>query len=148
MITLAAIDDAVTLSKIHGMCFVESWDVDYFKHVLSDPRFVCFKIERGNEIAGFSLCLRIPPEMELLSICITPEYQHLGLGKLLISNIISYTNQDHIDTIFLEVSENNKNAIKLYEHAGFLVMGRRSGYYIERGKTSDAILYRYDTKIL
>ena len=43
--------------------------------------------------------------------------------------------------MFLEVAETNTAAIRLYEAAGFKVMGRRPNYYLEEnGRRVDALM--------
>lgn len=58
-------------------------------------------------------------------ITILKEYCGLGIGSILMENIIEWTKFEGIEKIELEVFENNISAIKLYNKFGFLEEGRR-----------------------
>jgi ribosomal-protein-alanine N-acetyltransferase len=50
-----------------------------------------------------------------------------------------------VRTVFLEVEENNQPARRLYERAGFTVVGRRERYYRQDGgEPLNALLMRRD----
>ena len=50
-----------------------------------------------------------------------------------------------VRTVFLEVEENNQPACRLYQRAGFQVVGRRENYYNQGGTTKlNALVMRRD----
>jgi ribosomal-protein-alanine N-acetyltransferase len=50
-----------------------------------------------------------------------------------------------IRTVFLEVEENNQPARRLYQRAGFAIVGRRERYYRQAGgEPLNALLMRRD----
>ena len=60
-----------------------------------------------------------------------------GFGRFLLNGIIDVVKDGHCNKIHLEVNENNKPAIHLYEQFGFKQDGLRKKYY---NGTNNAIL--------
>ena len=84
-------------------------------------------------------------EAEILSIAIDPTYRGRGLSRDLLLTHLGHLAGRGIRTIFLEVEENNQPARRLYEWAGFSVVGRRERYYQEPGgQQLNALLMRRD----
>ena len=52
-----------------------------------------------------------------------------GFAKLLLKELINISKKYKCNTITLEVNENNKPAIQLYEIFGFKEVGKRKNYY-------------------
>ena len=82
-------------------------------------------------------------EAEILSIAIAASHRGRGLSRDLLLTHLGHLAGRGVRTIFLEVEENNQPARRLYERAGFTVVGRRERYYqqAERGtieRPSDA----------
>ncbi len=83
-----------------------------------------------GDIAGFSLCRAMGPEVELLLIVIAPRYRKLGFGALLIETAIADAIARGAKELFLEVRENNAPARGLYRKCRFVDVGRRADYYV------------------
>jgi ribosomal protein S18 acetylase RimI-like enzyme len=62
------------------------------------------------------------------NIAVVPEYQGKGLGSKLLSQITTQANQED-KTLELQVLQNNKSAIRLYEKFGFEKTGETSDGY-------------------
>ena len=82
-------------------------------------------------------------EAEILSIAVDAGHRGRGLSRNLLLTHLGHLAGRGVRTIFLEVEENNQPARRLYERAGFGVVGRRERYYQqpERGtieRASDA----------
>ena len=63
--------------------------------------------------------------------------RNLGFAKILLKELIDLSKNNNCKTITLEVNENNKYAICLYESYGFKQIGLRKKYY---NNTDNAIL--------
>ena len=64
-----------------------------------------------------------------MNIVIKKTYRNQGIGTLLLENLILLAKDLNIFTLFLEVNEQNKPAIHLYEKFGFEKLGVRKKYY-------------------
>lgn len=82
-------------------------------------------------------------EAELLALAVQTGVQCRGHGRAILADFEAACNARGASVIFLEVSETNLPARRLYELTGFEAAGRRRGYYRSaRGPSADAILYR------
>lgn len=140
MIDFAVFEDAEDIASLHSSCFEDAWSTEYFRHVLSDKRYMCLKALSHNEIVGFCLYLNIAPEIEILSIGVRKEARKNGYGYRLLEYLINHCS---FEKIFLEVSRNNLIAIRLYESVGFKKISERKGYYHENNKYVDALIYQF-----
>ncbi len=71
-------------------------------------------------------------------ITVMKEYWNLGLGSMMISEMLEFLNEQGYEQVELEVLESNVNAIYLYNKHGFKECGRiphgiklRSGEYVD-----------------
>jgi ribosomal protein S18 acetylase RimI-like enzyme len=96
-----------------------------------------------GRIAGFVLgrVLRLPGggEGELEAIAVRTEARGRRCGSRLIRQWIAWARSTGAETLRLEVRASNAAALRLYERAGFVRAGVRSGYY--RDPAEDAILF-------
>ena len=80
-----------------------------------------------NILVGFIHISKLYETMDIVNIVVDMNYRNRGIATKLITYVESI--YDDIDNIMLEVNENNKNAISLYEKCGFNVINKRNNYY-------------------
>jgi ribosomal-protein-alanine N-acetyltransferase len=95
--------------------------------------------------AGFAVATALcipgtPAECELEFVLVPPETRRLGIGRMLIDTVVAWARDLGANEIRLEVRESNAPALRLYEACGFVVAGRRPGYYAD--PPEDAVLMR------
>ena len=71
------------------------------------------------KIIGFAGIKLILDEAELMNIVVKKSYRNLGVGTLLLQELLNICKNKSITSIFLEVNEKNLNAQKLYNNFGF-----------------------------
>ncbi|MGX9417014.1 ribosomal protein S18-alanine N-acetyltransferase [Vibrio sp. WJH972] len=96
-----------------------------------------------GKVAGYFYAQNIVGEVTLLNVAIEPEYQKKGLGRQLLSFLISYTEKQSGESIWLEVRESNNAAQALYHSLGFNEIDRRIDYYPASNGKEDAIIMNY-----
>jgi [ribosomal protein S18]-alanine N-acetyltransferase len=101
--------------------------------------------EGQSGITGFvvATALRIPgmsAECEIEFLLVPPQARRQGIGRTLVQAVIAWARDMEAQEIWLEVRESNAGALHLYERCGFVVTGRRPGYYAD--PTGDAVLMR------
>ena len=67
-----------------------------------------------------------------LGIAVAEEYVGLGLGVMMMNQLISFGKQNNVKEIKLSVDNDNIAAIKLYEKLGFVLLEKKEtfGFYI------------------
>lgn len=96
-----------------------------------------FVAKHKNEILGFAGILTIIDEINIMNIVVRKNKRNLGIGSLLLEEIIDFSKSHGAASITLEVNEKNTYAIKLYEKYDFKQVGLRKKYY---NNVEDAIL--------
>lgn len=92
----------------------------------------------SNRLIGYSGMWHVADEVHLSTIAIHPDWRGYHLGELLVWNVIRHAFRLQASMVTLEVRISNKPAQKLYRKYGFVIVGRRKGYY--RDNNEDAYL--------
>ncbi|MDR3433515.1 MAG: ribosomal protein S18-alanine N-acetyltransferase [Rouxiella aceris] len=103
-------------------------------------RYLNLKLEQQGIIVGFAIVQIVLDEATLFNIAIDPAYQRQGLGRLLLSEIITQIETRNVFTLWLEVRASNRGAIALYESLGFNEVSIRRNYYPAPSGREDAII--------
>lgn len=143
-IDLASIRDAQKLAQLHGASFHRGWGESEFESMLSERNTLVHRLRLGRKIIGFAVSRIGADEAEILSIAVDAAHRGRGLSRNLLLTHLGYLAGRGVRTIFLEVEENNQPARRLYERAGFAVVGRRERYYHQGGEQLNALLMRRD----
>jgi ribosomal-protein-alanine N-acetyltransferase len=99
----------------------------------------------GRKTIGFAVSRMAADEAEILSIAVAESHRGRGLSHNLLLTHLGHLAGRGIRRLFLEVEENNQPARRLYERAGFSVVGRRERYYRQGGgEPLNALLMRRD----
>lgn len=83
---------------------------------------ITFECWKNNELIGLIAVYfnNIKNKIGFITnVSVLKEYQKFGIASKLLSNVIKYGREINYDSIKLEVRENNKTAIKIYERHGF-----------------------------
>jgi ribosomal-protein-alanine N-acetyltransferase len=130
-IKIASLEEALELSHLHERCFAKGWSVAAIEELLASPGCGAFKIQGEDEAqaTGFLMYRAILAEVEILTLCIDPEFRQRGFGELLLRHLIAWSQAASITSIFLEVAEDNHPGRALYAAQGFESIGERKNYY-------------------
>lgn len=135
--------DAAAAHTLHAQCFPAEgiWSAWAFRDTLALPTTLGLACESQGRLTGMILAQKIPPEAEILTMCVDPDHRREGLASALLRGLCSLLGPYGIGRLCLDVAEDNPGAIAFYESSGFLADGRRKRYY-ERsaGVRMDAIL--------
>ncbi|MES2196347.1 MAG: ribosomal protein S18-alanine N-acetyltransferase [Pseudomonadota bacterium] len=141
----ATMRDAARLAQLHGASFHRGWGEAEFETMLSERNTLVHRLRQGRKIIGFAVSRLAADEAEILSIAVAADQRGRGLSRNLLMTHLGHLAGRGVRTIFLEVEENNQPARRLYERAGFAVVGRRERYYREaNGEQLNALLMRRD----
>ena len=107
----------------------------------------CFFVaEAEGLLLGFAVGKRIGLDAdglgELESVAVEAAARRGGVGKALCAAVADWCREQGVPALELEVRAGSGGAIALYAGLGFVVAGRRVGYY--REPMEDALLMRLD----
>jgi ribosomal-protein-alanine N-acetyltransferase len=137
--------DAAMLAQLHGASFHRGWGEGEFEAMLAERNTLVHRLRMGRKIVGFAVSRMAADEAEILSIAIASGHRGHGLSRNLLMTHLGHLAGRGVRTVFLEVEENNQPARRLYERAGFGIVGRRERYYREaNGEQLNALLMRRD----
>jgi [ribosomal protein S18]-alanine N-acetyltransferase len=141
----AGLRDAAELARIHGTSFHRGWGEDEFERLLSERNTLVHRLRIRRKIVGFAVSRMGADEAEILSIAVAENHRGRGLSNGLLLTHLGHLAGRGVRRVFLEVEENNEPARRLYQRAGFAVVGRRERYYRQSsGEALDALLMRRD----
>lgn len=130
--------DSERMAEIHAQSFFKGWDdADMWAHIQKN---LCFGF--GRPLDGFIILSAAADQAEILTIATDPSHRRRGIARSLLEIAETELVDNGVDTLFLEVAEDNKSAIKFYKSAGFEPIGRRPAYYKREIGRVAAITYR------
>ncbi len=117
------------MARIEKKVFKKPWGFDAFFSEMfkSYSRILVAETEEG--LAGYAVLWILPPEAYLANIAVAPEFQGLGIGRMLMERVIEVSEKEGANYIVLEVRASNIKAQRLYKKFGFEVVGVRKGMY-------------------
>ena len=122
--------DAGELARIHAQGFYRGWPREEFTGFLTEPSTPLYvACDAKRRIAGFALIRQAADEAELLTIAVDPKWRGRKIGQALLRAAFDDLLMSPARRLFLEVSEENTAAIRLYRGQGFTTIAQRVGYY-------------------
>jgi [ribosomal protein S18]-alanine N-acetyltransferase len=127
-IRLATPDDLADIVNNEKQCYQVPWSEQNLKACLtSDYHF--WVMQYQAQLLGHMIVQTVLDETHLHNVCVTPQHQSQGLGKLWLDYLVSFAKTTACKVIFLEVRKSNNTAIQLYQKLGFTSIGERKNYY-------------------
>ena len=83
----------------------------------------------GDIVVGYIGAWIIEGTTDMINFVVDSNYQHQGIGQLLMQEIINQSVKENSKEILLEVREKNNQAIKFYLLQGFKQIAVRKEYY-------------------
>ena len=117
----------------------KKWDKYFFYNILSNHNNYFFY---NNIEKGYLIVSSTNEDMDIIALAIDKKSRRNGGASKLLNELIEFAKKKKILRITLEVSLENKAAIKLYKKFGFLKIGIRKNYYKIENKMVDAFLMR------
>lgn len=112
------------LANLHAQCFPDRpWSESDFMELKKSG---CEIVASDN---GFIVWRVVADEAEIITIGVAPDARQNGIAGAMILLMEQELKKQSVHNVFLEVSEVNVPAKKLYEKYGFVVAGKRPKYY-------------------
>ena len=148
IVDVMGVESTRILAEIYSEAFKnmpeQKWGFSELFELFSIRETISFVICLDAKPIGFALLRILADEGEIITFCILPKWCNNGYGKILLERIVDTLKKRSIKKLFLEVRENNKVAIKLYNNCSFKVIGRRKKYYKNnQAEKIDALVMQY-----
>ena len=118
--------DAVLMNE--RCSYAHPWSQDIFDDCMTNGND-CWVLEVSGRIVGHGILSVGAGEAHLLNICVNPDFQGKGYGRVLVEHLVSQARSQAAISMFLEVRASNQVAYQLYEKLGFNEVGVRENYY-------------------
>lgn len=133
--------DVAMVTALEESCFSMPWKEHDFEEILSNQDRVYLVAEADNEIIGGCMLTMITGEGDISNVAVKTDYRGKHIATKLMHELISLGEERGIMEFTLEVREQNKTAIRLYENAGFVSEGIRPNFY-DKPKDNAVIMWR------
>src|SRR3990172_5311596 len=141
----ASARDAASIAGLHAASFRRGWSEPEVEALLLDRHVIAHRAGSGRKLAGFIMSRLVGDEAEILSVAVERSNQGRGLARRLLDLHLRRLAGLGARTVFLDVDEHNRPAIRLYDRAGFAEISRRPNYYpASDGTAAAALVLRRD----
>ena len=120
--------------------FDDFWTVSVFKQELQNEHSEYFVCLQDEKIVGFAGIWTAIDDIHITNIVTKKTCRNQGIGTKLLEHLIKIAKQKKLPSLTLEVNENNKSAISIYEKHHFQKIGQRKNYYKQN---ENAIIMTY-----
>ncbi len=135
------------LEALHKTSFDRPWSATEFEQLMDNSATHGLIALNAQTIPlGFILLRNVVDEAEILTFCVDPQYRTRKIATRILAEVMTIYKGRGNKKLFLEVAEENRPAIGLYQKCGFNVVGERPDYYRKPGNTSrNAIIMACNT---
>lgn len=121
--------DLKRVFEIENMSFDQSYGINMFQQ-LYEMGIGFLVAEEDNYVIGYVMFwIKYEYQGHIISIAVDKNYRRQGAGTHLLVKAISILSLLKIDTIYLEVNENNTGAVEFYKNFNFKIDRVVPGYY-------------------
>ena len=115
---------------LDAVCFPDrSWNSEVWSGLFSHHQLQVYLGFRQNQPVGYLALSLLPPEAELLRLGVKDAFRRPAIGSDLLKRTIPELKNSAVETIFLEVRDDNLPARLFYQARGFTNTGERKNYY-------------------
>ncbi len=140
------------LMRIAAATNLSPWSAQGYIDEIRNPDSIMFRLESdANSTIGFIVGRTVSgglvgtiTDAEIYNIAVTEIEQNRGYGQLLFDSFAEICKHRRVGSIWLEVRESNKKAIRFYERNGFMRIQTRDHFYDD--PREHAILMRLEIK--
>lgn len=124
-------NDLNRVFEIENMSFNQSYGLKMFQQLYEMGIGFLVAEHEGYVIGYVMFWIKYEFNGHIISIAVDEKYRRLGAGTKLLVKAISILSLLNLDTIYLEVNENNHGAIEFYKKFNFRTDGVVPNYYTD-----------------
>lgn len=139
-------EDLDEVLAIERVSFAMPWSRGAFLYEMQQNRVArCWVMRDGPRVVGYLCLWEVSDEVHITNLAVLPAERRRGIARTLLGHVLETAQRQHLRIVVLEVRPSNREARKLYESFGFLVIGRRRGYYYDTGEDALVMEARLET---
>jgi ribosomal-protein-alanine N-acetyltransferase len=135
----ACLSDADAISQIENACFSHPWSRNLIELEIENSSAVFLVAEDEDMLLGYVSGQHVVDEFYVSNLAVREECRGLGIGSMLMGQLIDTAKELACAFITLEVRVSNEKARSLYESLGFRALGERKDYYDD--PRENAVIY-------
>jgi len=132
-------DDLEEIMAVELRAYPYPWTEGIFRDCMR-VGYSCWVLADEGMILGYGVMSMAAGECHVLNLCVRPECQGQGYGRVLLNGLLDTARRHRIQTAFLEVRPSNTSAVHLYQSEGFNEVGLRKRYYPADQGREDALV--------
>ena len=117
----------------------DCWSAEQFWSELAQSTRRYWIAMDGDRVVGYAGLFVLPPDSDIQTIAVDPDYRGRGIGRLLMAQLLDSAREGGCRQMMLEVRAGNSAARALYGSLGFMPISTRVGYY---PNGEDAVILR------
>ena len=121
--------DLKRVFEIENMSFDHSYGINMFQQLYEMGVGFLVAEEDGYVIGYVIFWMKYENQGHIISIAVDKNYRRLGAGTQLLVKAIAILSLLNLSTIYLEVNENNHEAVEFYKQFNFKIDRTVPGYY-------------------
>lgn len=133
------------VAELERHCFCEPWSEKALEILLGENAFGFVLLQDGQAVS-YAGMMTVLDEGQITNVATHPDHRHRGCGAAVLKALLGEAEERGLSLISLEVRKSNRDAISLYERAGFRVAGERRNFY--KHPTEDAWVMLLERKTL
>lgn len=140
---MMTVDDIDSVIEVENNCFSIPWSKASFLREVENNEVALYLVAKiENKAVGYIGVWRIIDEGHITNVAVHSDYRGLGIGSMLVSELLSLCKKEGINSFTLEVRKSNEIAQNLYKKYGFEERGIRKKYYEDNNE--DAVIMWLD----
>jgi ribosomal-protein-alanine N-acetyltransferase len=130
------VEDLEAVMEIEELSFPTPWSRNSFLYELLENQRALYlvAVNEYKRVIGYVGMWVVFDEGHITNLATHPIYRRQGVGKALLTQLLTVARDHGIKYLTLEVRRTNQNAQNLYQNFGFVHMGVRKKYYLDNNE--------------
>ena len=128
---------------IESESYPEPWTHGMFRQELTNPNSYIYIALQGESLIGYAGFWLVLDEAHITRVTVAAKYRNMGYGRAITEYMLERAFDLGASLARLEVREANEPARALYDRLGFVVEGKRLGYYQRTNENALLMLKRF-----
>ena len=116
------LDDLQAVQRVDAAAFPLIWQHSLaYLELAFRQAAVATVAEKDGDLVGYQISTGTPIGGHLARLAVEPDLQHLGIGRVLLHDLLTQFMRRGARTVTVNTQKNNSASLKLYRHMGFVL---------------------------